>query len=84
MNLSSGARDPRSKIDRRTANLSKIKKGNPAMEAKKPRKITPEEVEEIRHRFSEQMDQMVENLNRGALAAAETINENKELPPSET
>jgi len=54
------------------------------MEAKKPRKITPEEVEEIRHRFSEQMDQMVENLNRGALAAAETINENKELPPSET
>ncbi len=41
------------------------------MEAKKPRKITPEEVEEIRRRFSEQMDQMVQNLNRGALAAAE-------------
>jgi len=39
------------------------------MEAKKPRKITPAEVEEIRRRFSEQMDQMVQNLNRGALAA---------------
>jgi len=41
------------------------------MEAKKPRKITPEEVEEIRRRFSGQMDEMVQNLNRGALAAAE-------------
>jgi len=41
------------------------------MEAKKPRKITPEEVEEIRRRFSEQMDQMVQNLNRGALESAE-------------
>ena len=41
------------------------------MEAKKPRKITPEEVEEIRERFSGQMDEMVQNLNRRALEAAE-------------
>ena len=41
------------------------------MEAKKPRKITSEEVEEIRRRFSEQMNEMVQNLNRGALASAE-------------
>lgn len=41
------------------------------MEAKKPRKITPEEVVEIRERFSGQMDQMVQNLNRAALEAAE-------------
>ena len=51
------------------------------MEAKKPRKITPEEVEEIRRRFSEQMDQMVQNLNRGALAAAE---KDSDTPRSET
>ena len=54
------------------------------MEAKKPRKITPEEVEEIRRRFSEQMDQMVQNLNRGALAAEKPTKENQETPPSET
>lgn len=53
------------------------------MEARKPRKITPEEVEEIRRRFSSQMDQMVENLNRGALAAAESEKETAE-PPHET
>ena len=41
------------------------------MEAKKPRKITPEEVVEIRERFSGQMDEMVQNLNRRALEAAE-------------
>ena len=41
------------------------------MEAKKPRKITPEEVAEIRERFSGQMDEMVQNLNRRALEAAE-------------
>jgi hypothetical protein len=50
------------------------------MEAKKPRKITPEEVEEIRRRFSEQMDQMVQNLNRGALAAEK----DSDTPRSET
>jgi hypothetical protein len=48
------------------------------MEAKKPRKITPEEVEEIRRRFSEQMDQMVQNLNRGALESAEAPATNSE------
>jgi len=48
------------------------------MEAKKPRKITPEEVEEIRRRFSGQMDEMVQNLNRGALAAAEAPATNSE------
>ena len=41
------------------------------MEAKRPRKITPEEVVEIRERFSGQMDEMVQNLNRRALEAAE-------------
>ena len=41
------------------------------MEAKKPRKITPEEVEEIRERFSGQMDEMVQNLNRRAWEAIE-------------
>lgn len=41
------------------------------MEATKPRQITPDEVEEIRNRFSDQMDEMVRNLNRRALAAAE-------------
>jgi hypothetical protein len=51
------------------------------MEEKKPRKITPEEVEEIRRRFSEQMDQMVQNLNRGALEAAE---KDSDTPRSET
>ena len=37
----------------------------------KLRKITPEEVAEIRERFSGQMDEMVRNLNRRALEAAE-------------
>ena len=41
------------------------------MEAKKPRKITPEEVEEIRQRSSGQMDEMVQNLNRRAWEAIE-------------
>lgn len=41
------------------------------MEAKKPRKITPEEVVEIRERFSGQMDEMVQNLNRRAWEAIE-------------
>ncbi len=41
------------------------------METKKPRKITPEEAAEIRERFSGQMDEMVQNLNRRALEAAE-------------
>ena len=41
------------------------------METQKPRKITPEEVVEIRERFSGQMDEMVQNLNRRALEAAE-------------
>ena len=41
------------------------------METKKPRKITPEEVVEIRERFSGQMDEMVQNLNRRAWEAIE-------------
>ena len=51
------------------------------MEAKKPRKITPAEVEEIRRRFSEQMDQMVQNLNRGALAAEKEGNPSNWVEP---
>lgn len=34
----------------------------------KPRKITQQEIEDIRKRFSEQMDQIVDNLNNATMS----------------
>lgn len=34
----------------------------------KPRKITQQEIDDIRKRFSEQMDQIVDNLNNATLS----------------